>query len=75
MNRGELMVWVLLALAKGAPDHSHPKEFYGVFKTQAACEHMLAALSDPNFKLPGARPSFMQCSNERVEDYYPAREN
>ena len=25
------------------------------FKTQAACEHMIAALSDPTFKVPGAK--------------------
>jgi hypothetical protein len=27
------------------------------FKTQAACEHMVAALSDPACKLPGAKSS------------------
>jgi hypothetical protein len=25
------------------------------FRTQAACEHMIAALSDPTFKAPGAK--------------------
>jgi hypothetical protein len=25
------------------------------FKTQAACEHMIAALSDPTFRTPGTK--------------------
>lgn len=68
MNGSELVVWVLLALTKGSPEHSHPNEFFGVFKTQAACEHMLAALSDPAYDLPGTTPKPMQCSREKVEE-------
>ncbi len=39
------------------------------FKTQAACEHMIAALSDPTYRSPGAKASVagFQCIKVPVQ--------
>ncbi len=51
-NRGGLMdvVWILMTfLVAKQPTVDL------AFKTQAACEHMIAALSDPTYQLPHAK--------------------
>lgn len=58
------VVWILMAFMIAGP----PKVDLA-FKTQAACEHMIAALSDPAFKAPGAKPkvSGYQCIKVPVQ--------
>jgi hypothetical protein len=55
----QLIVWVLLTVVH--PGTHAPSEFIGVYQTQDACEHMLAALSDPEFNLPNTKPRWMIC--------------
>ena len=66
MNGSELVVWVLLAVAHPGKPALQPEQFFGVYKTQAACEHMLAALSDPAYDLPNSKPKHMFCRKEDV---------
>ena len=62
-----LFVWVLLSQVRPGSDPLERREYLGVFATQAACEHMLAALSDPKYSLPKKKPVFMTCVKEEPQ--------
>jgi hypothetical protein len=59
------VVWILMTFFTSS---SQPKVDLA-FKTQAACEHMIAALSDPAYKVPGAKSkiSGYQCIQVPVQ--------
>ena len=63
MNAVGLTVWVLVSVAHPG-NGVQPQHYLGVYATEAACEHMLAALSDPDYALPTAKPSYMKCLKE-----------
>jgi hypothetical protein len=67
MNAVGLTIWVLISVAHSGKPDSQPEQYLGVYATEAACEHMLAALSDPAFGLPNKKPSFMICIAEHPQ--------
>lgn len=59
-------VWVLISMAHPGKQ-IQPQTYLGVYATEAACEHMLAALSDPTFALKTAKPTYMTCIAEEPQ--------
>lgn len=59
-----LTVWVLISVAHLGKLGVQPQHYLGVYATEAACEHMLTSLSDPDYALPGTKPSYMKCLKE-----------
>jgi hypothetical protein len=62
-----LTVWILVSVPHPGKPETQPMQYLGVYGTQAACEHMLAALSDPTFSLPTAKPRYMTCIVEHPQ--------
>lgn len=66
MDAVGLTVWVLVSVAhpgKGL----QPQQYLGIYASEKACEHMLTALSDPDYKLPNAKPVYMKCLAEQPQ--------
>jgi hypothetical protein len=61
-----ITVWILISVAHTGK-WTQPAQYFGVYSTQAACEHMLSALSDPDYKLKSAKPMFMKCIAEQPQ--------
>lgn len=59
-----LTVWVLISVPHPGKPEDQPQKYLGVYATQASCEHMLAALSDPAYSLKSAKPMYMTCIAE-----------
>jgi hypothetical protein len=62
-----LTVWILVSVAHPGKLETQEKQYMGVFATQSACEHALAAYSDPAYKLPTAKPVYLTCMAEHPE--------
>ena len=56
-----LTVWILVSVPHPGKIDTQSQQYIGVYATQASCEHMLAALSDPAYELPNTKPKFMIC--------------
>lgn len=67
MDAAGLAVWVLISVAHPGKLGLQSQQYLGVYATKTACEHMLAALSDPDYKLPTAKPSYMKCLEEKPQ--------
>jgi hypothetical protein len=67
-----LTVWILLSFPHAGKSQTQLGEFMGVFATQAACEHSLAAYSDPDYQLPNTKPPRLKCVAEQPQSWKPA---
>jgi hypothetical protein len=64
-----LTVWILLSVSHPGKSDTQLRGYMGVFATQSACEHSLAAYSDPDFKLPNSKPLYLKCIAEEPQQW------
>jgi hypothetical protein len=62
-----LTVWILVSVPHSGKADLQPQQYLGVYASQAACEHMLTALSDPTYQLPQTKAKPMLCIAEEPQ--------